>query len=57
MYCKFADVKSVPVVSESVLLYLLPSSFIIFYISSTPDEDYVSKALVFLIVLYVSSYK
>ena len=31
-------------------------SFIIFYLSSTPDEDHVSKALVFLTVLYVSSY-
>ena len=29
----------------------------IFYLSSTPDEDHVSKALVFLIVLYVSSYR
>ena len=55
MCCKFADVKSVPLVSNSVLLSLLPSSFVIFYLSSTPDEDYVSKALVVLIVLYVSS--
>ena len=34
---------------------LLPSSFIIFNLSSTPDEDHVSKVLVFLIGLYVSS--
>ena len=33
------------------------SSFIIFYLSSTPDEDYVSKVLVFLIVLYVWLYR
>ena len=26
---------------------LLPSSFIIFYLSSTPDGDYVSKVRVF----------
>ena len=32
-------------------------SFIIFYLSSTPDEDYVLKAFVFLTVLYVSSYR
>ena len=32
----------------------LLTSFIIFYLSSTPDEDHVSKALVFLVVLYVS---
>ena len=36
---------------------LLPASFIIFYVSSTPDEDHVLKALVFLIVLYVSLYR
>ena len=38
-------------------LSLLPSSFMIFYLSSTPDEDHGSKALMFLIVLYVSSYR
>ena len=43
---------STPCLSSS----LLPSSCVIFYLSSTPDEDHVSKALVFLIVLYVSSY-
>ena len=42
---------------SSLLSKLLPSSFIIFCFSSTPDEDHVSKALVFLIVLYVSSYR
>ena len=36
---------------------LLPSSFIIFYLSSTPYEYHGSKALVFLTVLYVSSYR
>ena len=36
---------------------LLPSSVIIFYLSSTPDEDHGSKMLVFLIVLYMSSYR
>ena len=30
--------------------FLRPSSFITFYLSSTPDEDHGSKALVFLIV-------
>ena len=34
---------------------LLPSSFISFYLYSTLDEDHVSKALVFLTVLYGSS--
>ena len=28
-----------------------------YFLSSTQDEDHVSKALVFLIVLYVSSYR
>ena len=32
-------------------------SFIIFYLSSTPDEDHASKVLVFLTVLYESSYR
>ena len=35
---------------------LLPSSFIIFSLL-TPDEDYVSKVLVFLIIPYVSLYR
>ena len=43
--------------SNSLSSSLIPSAFIIFYLSSTPDEDYVSKALVFLVVLYVSSYR
>jgi len=38
-----------------ITFFLKPSSFIMFYLSSTPDEDGVSKELVFLIVLYVSS--
>ena len=43
---------STPCLSSS----LLPSSsFIIFFYLLTADEDYVLKALVFLIVLYVSS--
>ena len=39
-----------------LLLYFL--LLLLFSISLlTPDKDYVSKALVFLIVLYVSSYR
>ena len=44
---------STPCLSSS----LLPASFIIFYLSCTPDEDCVSKALAFLTVLYVPSYR
>jgi len=44
---------STPCLSSS----LLPSSFIIVYLSSTPDGDHVSKAIVFWMVPYVSSYR
>ena len=37
-----------------LLVYLL---LLLFSLSSRPDEDRVSKALVFLIVLYVLSYR
>ena len=43
--------------STSCLSSSLLPSFIIYHLSSTPDEDHVSKALAFLIVLYVSSYR
>ena len=38
-------------------LLLFSISFIIFYLSSTPDQEHVLNVLVFLIVLYVSSYR
>ena len=52
-----SDVPAVHDSNSCLSSSLLPSSFIIFYLSSTSDEDHVSKPLVFLIVLYVSSYR
>ena len=48
------------IVLLQLLVYLLLSFLLLlsFYISLlTPDQDYVSKALVFLTVIYVSSYR